>query len=102
MGEPADQISIWRAVGSRLGIEVIAPWRVALSDGSRIDATALVKVGAGKGIVVDPAWATLEPHADRLGADGFGYSAVELEDGDDDDPGVVELLKDWGWSPHAR
>jgi hypothetical protein len=93
-GEP-DQIDAWRAVGSRFGIEVNAPCEITLSDGSRFNATALVRVGPPNGMVVDPRWATLEPYADRLVSDGFGFSAVAI---DGDLASVVEMLKDWGWT----
>ncbi len=95
MIEEADQISAWRTVGSHLGIAVISPCEIALSDGSRFKAAALIHVGPPNGMVVDPEWTTLEPHADRLIADGFGYSAVTI---DDDPSNVVEMLKDWGWT----
>lgn len=95
MIEEADQISAWRTVGSHLGIAVTSPCEIALSDGSSLNATALIHVGPVNGMVVDPEWTTLEPHAERLIADGFGYSAVTI---DDDLPSVVEMLKEWGWT----
>lgn len=53
-------------------------------------ATALVDVGPPKGMVVDPQWSVLEPHADQLVADGFGFSAVTI--GDED---LSDLLAEW-------
>lgn len=90
MNLPSDQIGRWRAAGLREGVEVISPFTVTLSNGSTLEATALVKVGPPRGMVVDPEWSVLEPHAEQLVADGFGYSAVTLEDDD-----VSELLRDW-------
>lgn len=69
-----------------------APCKLFLGDGSTLDATALVKVGPPKGMVVDPDWSVIEPHADRLLAEGFGFSAVTLDNGDDD---LSEMLRDW-------
>jgi hypothetical protein len=91
MSMDADQIGKWRAVGLRTVFEVIAPCMVVLSNGSTVEATALVKVGPPKGMVVDPEWSVLEPHAEQLVADGFGFSAVTI--GDDD---LGEMLRDWG------
>lgn len=86
-----EQTSRWLATGQRLGIEVIAPCRLVLSDGSRLEATALVKVGPPGGMVVDAEWSVLEPHADQLVRDGYGYSAVAI--GEDDD--LSDLIQDW-------
>jgi hypothetical protein len=91
MSMDPDQIGKWRAAGLRAGFEVIAPCKIVLSDGSKVEATALVKVGPPAGMVVDPEWSVLEPHAEQLVADGFGYSTVTI--GDDD---LGELLRDWG------
>ena len=90
MTRDADQIRKWRAAGVREGFEVIAPCKVVLSNGSTVEATALVKVGPPGGMVVDPKWSVLEPHAEQFVADGFGFSAVTI--GDDD---LSELLMDW-------
>ena len=86
----SDQISKWRAAGLRDGFDVIAPCKVVLSNGSTLEATALVRIGPPRGMVVDPQWSVLEPHAEQLVADGFSYSAVTI---DDDDLG--EMLRDW-------
>lgn len=88
----AEQISWWLAAGRRHGFEVTAPCKLVLSDGSTLEATALVKVGPPIGMVVDPDWSVIEPHADRLIADGFGYSAVTIDSGDE---GFSEMLEDW-------
>jgi acyl dehydratase len=56
--------------------------------------TALVRVGPPNGMVVDPEWANLAPYAERLIADGFGYSAVSING---EPSSMVEVLKDWGW-----
>jgi hypothetical protein len=94
MAYRTDQISAWRDAGLALDIEVIAPCKLALSDGSALEATALVKVGPPNGVVVDPDWDVLQPHADRLVADGYGFSAVTLDGGTE---GLVDMLQDWGW-----
>jgi hypothetical protein len=90
MGKEAEQVEKWRAAGLRMGFDVISPCKVVLSDGSTVEATALVKVGPPMGMVVDPDWAVLEPHANRLMADGFGFSAVTIGDVD-----LSDLLRDW-------
>jgi hypothetical protein len=87
-----EQISRWLAAGRRHGVQVTAPCKLVLGDGSTLHATALVKVGPAKGIVVDPDWSAIEPHAQRLVAEGFGYSAVTLDSGEDD---LSEMLRDW-------
>lgn len=90
MTKEGNQSEKWLAAGLRLGFDVIAPCKVVLSDGSILEATALVKVGPPNGIVVDPEWSVLKPYASQLVAEGFGYSAVEIEDGD-----ISDMLLEW-------
>lgn len=87
-----EQISRWLAAGRRHGFKVISPCKLVLGDGSTLNATALVKVGPVKGMVVDPEWSVIEPHADRLIAEGYGFSALTLDGGDDD---LSQMLRDW-------
>jgi len=92
----ADQVEIWNRVARELDLAVVAPCELILSNGDKISATALVEhFGARKGMVVDPDWSTIAPHAERLVADGYGYSAVEISG---DHASLIEILRDWGWS----
>lgn len=75
-----------------MGFEVVAPCKIALGDGSLVEATALVKVGPPNGMVVDPDWRVIEPSAEKLFAEGFGYSAVEISGNDED---LVDVIRDW-------
>jgi hypothetical protein len=90
----SDQGSLWLAAGSRIGFEVVAPCRVTLNDGRIVQATALVKVGSPNGMVIDPRWSVIEPFADQLVAEGFGYSAIEIGENDDDSD-LIDLIRDW-------
>ena len=92
MSTDADQIGQWRAAGLRTGIEVVTPCKVLLSNGLTVVATALVMVGPSRGVVVDPKWTVLQPHAEQLVADGFGYSVVTISDDED----LGEVLSEWG------
>ncbi len=89
---PSDQAGEWRAAGSRMAFEVEAPCRVRLSDGSIVEATALVKIGPSKGMVVDPKWSVIEPFAKELIADGFGFSAISITGNDAD---LADVIRDW-------
>jgi hypothetical protein len=75
-----------------MGFEVVAPCKITLSNGSIVEATALVNVGSPKGMVIDPKSSVIAPFADQLVADGFGYSVIEIT-GDDAD--LVEVIRDW-------
>jgi hypothetical protein len=87
----------WRELGSRLGIEVIAPCELEL-DGRRVGFTALLpQFGAPRGMVVDADYDVIEPHRSSLLAAGYGYSCCELRDNAGEDP-PIEMLADWGWS----
>lgn len=45
-------------------------------------------------MVIDPRWSVIEPFADQLGAEGFGYSAIEIGENDDDSD-LIDLIRDW-------
>lgn len=89
---PSDQGGEWSAAGSRMGFEVEAPCRLTLSDGSVVEATALVKIGPSKGMVVDPDWNVIAPFYKQLLADGFGFSAISITGNDAD---LVDVIRDW-------
>jgi hypothetical protein len=72
---------------------------MALPDGSRIKASALVKnFGAKHGMIVDADYAVIEPHSRTLVKCGYGYSAAL---GGSPDTyrreSMIEVLADWGW-----
>ena len=90
MNTVPDQISRWHAAAKRGGFEVIAPCEIVLSDGAILRATALVMVGAPRGMIVDPEWSAIQPHAERLLADGFGYSVVTIDDDD-----LSDMIREW-------
>ena len=91
------QILAWRRVASELGVRVVTPCQITLNSGQTFLATALVEVGPPNGIVVDTDWQVLRPHATALVDEGYGYSAISLDD-DFDRSGMVEVLRDWGWT----
>lgn len=93
----SDEVDRWRALASGLGIKVIAPATVLVGT-ERATFTALLPQFGGKtGMIVDPNWETISPHADALLKLGYGFSAVALGS-DDDKQGAQEILRDWGWS----
>ena len=90
------QIAAWRYVASDLGVEIVAPCQITLNGGQILTATALVRVGPQKGMVVDPEWHVLEPYSAALLDEGYGFSAITLDEVYDRS-GMVDVLKDWGW-----
>lgn len=91
-----EQIAKWQRVADPFRIKVIAPCEIVLGIGSAFIATALVKVGPPLGMVVDPNWAVLAPHAEAFVEAGYGYSAVTIGDEDELDA-CRDILLDWGW-----
>lgn len=89
---PPDQGGEWRAAGSRLGFEVVSPCRLILSSGLVVEATALLKIGPSKGIVVDPNWNVIEPFFKELLADGFFFSSISITGNDAD---LVDVIRNW-------
>ena len=98
MPEEADR---WRLLGLRLGFDVVAPVSLEL-DGESVTFTALLpQFGAKNGMIADPDWNALQPHASTLISCGYGYSAVSLG-ADEGDQSAQAMLRDWGWSVSER
>lgn len=92
------QVQAWKRVAVELGFSVEAPCDVTLTDGTHVKATAHLKdFGGRNGMIVDPVWAILKPHAQALEASGYGYSCVTL-DQSSDRASIIEVLSDWTWT----
>jgi hypothetical protein len=96
----SDEVLFWQRTSNDLGIEVVAPFEVTLSDGSQFTFPALVKdFGNRNGMVVAADFAVIRPHAQKLLDAGYGYSSnighspesYQRED-------MIKILADWGWT----
>ena len=88
----------WQVIADHLGIKIIAPFELELSD-SKLHFTALFpQFGSANGMVVDADWGLIAPHQSRLLAAGYGFSCVRPRDQPDDLTGFCEVLSDWGWT----
>ena len=88
------QIEQWRRVSNALGIVVQSPAMIVI-EGRALTFTALLPdFGAPKGLIADPEWEAIGPHAAVLIANGFGYSCVAIEETSD----FLAMLRDWGWA----
>jgi hypothetical protein len=99
-GAVADEVAFWRMVADDLGIDIVAPFELALSDGSRLRVAALVKdFGPPSGMLVAFDYGTLKPYAKEVVESGYGYSAqLGNSPGGYNRATMVDVLKDWGWS----
>lgn len=89
----------WLSVVADLGVQVIAPYAVAIN-GTQVTFTAFFpQFGGPSGMVIDPNWSLIGPHAEALSASGFGYSCVRLDKIDYES--MRELLVDWTWNGAA-
>jgi hypothetical protein len=91
-----NQSEHWRALGDRLGIQVMAAATVTVADQSVTFTVLLRQIGGPKGIVIDPDWQLIEPYADALTDQGYGFSCCEY--GDSDDESHKEVLREWSWA----
>ena len=97
-----DQVEAWRHVAKKLGIAVVSPCDIALSNGQTVRVTALVEqFGCPKGIVADPEYGLIE-HNEAFSADGYGISIVSIPTVDELGPDSLHtMLMDWGWNDAA-
>ena len=95
------ETNYWQQLGKDLGIEVVSPF--AFQSGQAfVEFTALLpQFGARRGMVVDGDWDVLEPYADALRAEGYGFSCCEGGEYDGADP-PLDMLRDWGWYSPTR
>jgi hypothetical protein len=94
---PLGPTLFWVRASEDLGIELVTPFEMTFPDGSQIKAAVLVKnFGARNGMVVDPDFAVLRPHTDKLVSSGFGYSV--WDPGTYDPELAIRALADWDWS----
>ena len=96
-------VAFWMEAGRDLQIEVIAPFEVLFSDGSRVRVDALVKdFGAPNGMLIHQSYEVLKPFIGRILENGYGYSS-NIGDGSYEKAAFTEVLKDWGWfGPESR
>lgn len=90
------QVNRWRELGARLGLQVEALATVALDDTSATFTALLPQLGAKNGMIAGSDWDAISPFADALLRQDYGFSVVEIGDGEDES--VKEMLRDWGWS----
>ena len=96
----ASEHESWRLIAFELGIQAISPCDLTV-DGTRATFTALLpQFGGLAGIIVDPDWSVIEPHADALVREGYGYSCISIEGSVPED--MHEVLTDWGWNGPAE
>ena len=98
-----DQVKAWRHVADDLGIDVEAPCEIALSDGTTIRGTALVKqFGAPKGTVAHPDH-VFRDHVKALLQDGYTCSVITIPTVEQYRRGMMDdVLMDWGWCGTAQ
>jgi hypothetical protein len=87
-------------VAEDLRIDIVTPFDVVLSDGSRLRVVALVRnFGPPRGMLIASSYDPLKPHVQKIIEDGYGYSAQFGNSPEEYDRAtMVEILRDWGWS----
>lgn len=87
----------WLTVVKKLDVQVTTPYKMIL-DGTQVTfAGHFQHFGNFCGMVTDPDWSVIKPHADALSKAGFGYSCVSFEEGTDF-KSLRKILADWGWT----
>ena len=93
----------WMVAAKDLGLEIIAPFDVDLSDGVRLKADFLVKnFGGSSGTLVVTSYENVEPHVQRLQSLGYGFSVLDEPKDERNQAycreGMIDVLSDWGWT----
>jgi len=93
-------IGYWQRAAQDLGLDVVAPFRLTLSDGASMEFVALVKsFGTPGGMLVHTDYDALKPYTQRLKEDGYGWSAMPgISEDSYTRQGAIDVLNDWGWT----
>ncbi len=95
---------VWKEVAADLGLYIVAPFRLALPDGTNVDVDVLLKnFGAEKGILLTTDFAMWE-NMSALASIGYGVSILSPPRQGEayDRQTYIEVLSDWGWSGTER
>jgi len=93
----------WMTAQRDLGLDIVAPYAVRLSDTVELRAEFLVKnFGGPTGMLVIKNYAQVKPYLESLQSLGYGFSVLE-EPKDKlnqtyDRETVIDILSDWGWT----
>ena len=85
-----------QSIFAAIGVTVVVPYEISLNGRSIIFSALIPHFGSQNGMVVDPDWSVIQPHAHSLNAAGFGYSCMSIQKFTAE--GLRHVLKDWGWS----
>jgi hypothetical protein len=92
----ASEHESWRTVAAELGVKAISPCELTVN-GTRVTFTALLpQFGGLAGMIINPDWSVIKPHADALTKAGYGYSCISIDGSAPDE--VRDVLLDWGWN----
>ncbi len=94
-------LQMWNEAAADLGLEIQAPFELALQTGIRIEGRLLLKdYGAENGMIVVTDYSRVAESVDEIIAAGYGFSALSEPDRSDsyNRAGFIEMLQDWGWS----
>jgi hypothetical protein len=98
-------ITEWKLAAKDLGVEISAPAKIKLNNGSFFIAEVLVKnFGAPNGTLVSTDYKIFEPLKEELFA--LGYTHSSYGDADMKEPyereSYIEMLSEWGWTGDSK
>jgi len=92
---------IWKELAVKLGLEIISPFSLTMSDGSELQVDVLLKnFGAEKGMLLVDDYSKIEGYTSSILSLGYGYSVLSshAEPHALDDEAAKEMLAEWTWS----
>ena len=89
----------WVRIAERFGLKVQIPFQVELANARLTVPVLLEEFGAQRGMLLVTSYQEIASVTEQLLSAGFGYSALDDSPGADlDEPQIVDMLRDWGWS----
>jgi hypothetical protein len=95
---PSILIQAWQEAAQDLGIEIVVPFVLTLKSGEQVRAEVLVKDFGPTLVITDEAEETFNRLGDKLGVEGYGYSAFCSDELVYDRQHFIDVLNDWGWA----
>jgi hypothetical protein len=89
----------WTRIAERFGLKIRIAFQIDIGGEHLTVPVLLEDFGARRGMVLVTSFKEINAVAEQLASAGFGYSCLgEPRDQEIDEPYIIDMLRDWGWS----
>lgn len=85
-----------------LGLTVIRPFTLVISNKTLIFPLLLKDFGAKSGMIIVYDYADIKPFINEITQAGYGFSTLTFSDSPLDNAEIIDMPNDWGWTGESR